>query len=60
MPLIILTRSNDYAVALINAGKAYVCELSAEQAREYRGTLTEPGRNSPFRERSPEENLAEF
>ncbi len=50
----------DYAVALINAGKAYVCELSAEQAREYRGTLTEPGRNSPFRERSPEENLAEF
>lgn len=50
----------EYAVALINAGKAYVCELSAEQAREYRGTLTEPGRNSPFRERSPEENLAEF
>ena len=49
-----------YALELIRAGKAYVCELSADQAREYRGTLTEPGRNSPFRERSAEENLAEF
>ncbi|WP_372862263.1 glutamine--tRNA ligase/YqeY domain fusion protein [Spongiibacter sp.] len=50
----------DYALELIRAGKAYVCELSADQAREYRGTLTEPGRNSPFRERSVEENLTEF
>lgn len=50
----------DWAVHLINTGKAYVCELSAEQMREYRGTLTEPGTNSPYRERSVEENLAEF
>lgn len=50
----------DWAVNLINTGKAYVCELSAEQMREYRGTLTEAGTNSPFRERSVEENLAEF
>ncbi|HKM14802.1 MAG TPA: glutamine--tRNA ligase/YqeY domain fusion protein [Marinospirillum sp.] len=50
----------DWAVHLINTGKAYVCELNAEQMREYRGTLTESGKNSPFRERSVEENLAEF
>ena len=51
---------HDYAVHLIREGLAYVCELSAEQARDYRGTLTEPGRNSPFRDRSVEENLALF
>jgi glutaminyl-tRNA synthetase len=47
----------DWAVVLVEQGDAYVCDLNAEQAREYRGTLTEPGRNSPFRERSIEENL---
>jgi glutaminyl-tRNA synthetase len=45
---------------LIRDGKAFGCDLSAEQQREYRGTLTEPGRNSPFRERSVEENLDLF
>jgi glutaminyl-tRNA synthetase len=50
----------DFAVELINAGKAYVCDLTAEQIREYRGTLTEPGRESPFRGRSVEENLDLF
>lgn len=45
-----------FAVQLIDSGKAYVCDLSADQAREYRGTLTEPGRNSPQRDRSIEEN----
>ena len=47
----------DWAVVLVEQGEAYVCDLSAEQAREYRGTLTEPGKNSPYRERSVEENL---
>ena len=47
----------DWAMFLVEHGKAYVCDLNAEQAREYRGTLTEPGRNSPYRERSVEENL---
>jgi glutaminyl-tRNA synthetase len=47
----------DWAVNLAEQGKAYVCDLNAEQAREYRGTLTEPGRNSPFRDRSVAENL---
>jgi glutaminyl-tRNA synthetase len=47
----------DWAVYLTRQGNAYVCDLSAEGAREYRGTLTEPGRNSPYRERSVEENL---
>ncbi len=47
----------DYAVHLVREGLAYVCDLSPGEAREYRGTLTEPGRNSPFRERSVEENL---
>ena len=42
------------AVKLIKKGKAYVCELSAEEIREYRGTLTEPGKNSPYRDRSIE------
>ena len=50
----------DWAVQLIEKGLAYVCELTAEQIREYRGTLTEPGRNSPFRERSVVENLDLF
>lgn len=50
----------DYAVALIKMGKAYVCSLSADEIREYRGTLTEPGRESPYRNRSVEENLDLF
>ncbi|MBG3852653.1 glutamine--tRNA ligase/YqeY domain fusion protein [Xanthomonas sp. WHRI 8391] len=48
------------AEKLIRDGHAFVCDLSAEQVREYRGTLTEPGRNSPFRERSADENLDLF
>ncbi|MET0230594.1 MAG: glutamine--tRNA ligase/YqeY domain fusion protein [Rhodanobacteraceae bacterium] len=48
------------AEKLVRDGKAFVCDLSAEQTREYRGTLTEPGRNSPFRDRTPEENLDLF
>jgi glutaminyl-tRNA synthetase len=47
-------------VQLIKAGKAYVCDLTADQIREYRGTLTEPGRESPYRNRSIEENLDLF
>ncbi len=50
----------DYAVQLIKQGKAYVCDLSTEEIREYRGTLTEPGRESPYRNRSVEENLDLF
>ncbi len=50
----------DYAVALIKKGKAYVCDLSADEIRAYRGTLTEPGRASPNRDRPVEENLALF
>ncbi|MEH6566693.1 MAG: glutamine--tRNA ligase/YqeY domain fusion protein [Halopseudomonas sp.] len=49
-----------WAIELIKGGKAYVCDLSPEQAREYRGSLTEPGKNSPYRERSVEENLDQF
>ena len=49
-----------YAVLLIKAGKAYVCDLSPEEIREYRGTLTEPGKDSPYRNRSVEENLDLF
>ena len=48
------------ALKLIREGKAYVCDLDAEQMREYRGTLTQPGKNSPYRDRSVEENLALF
>ena len=48
------------AEKLIMKGKAFVCDLTAEQIREYRGTLTEPGKNSPYRERSVEENLKLF
>ncbi len=51
---------HDYAIELIRMGKAYVCDLSAEEIREYRGTLTEPGRNSPDRDRTVEENLDLF
>ena len=48
------------AVKLIKKGKAFVCDLSAEEMRAYRGTLTEPGKNSPYRDRSVEENLELF
>ena len=50
----------DFAVALIKLGKAYVCQLSPDAMREYRGTLTEPGKESPYRNRSIEENLQLF
>jgi len=50
----------EYAVQLIKKGKAYVCDLSSEEIREYRGTLTEPGKDSPYRNRSIEENLGLF
>ncbi|MCL4793709.1 MAG: glutamine--tRNA ligase/YqeY domain fusion protein [Bryobacteraceae bacterium] len=50
----------EWAVQLIKAGKAYVCDLTGEQVREYRGTLTETGRESPYRNRSVEENLDLF
>lgn len=49
-----------FAVKLIEMGKAFVCDLSAEEIRQYRGTLTEPGKNSPYRDRSVEENLELF
>jgi glutaminyl-tRNA synthetase len=49
-----------WAVQLVNAGKAYVCDLSAEEVRQYRGTLNEPGKESPYRNRSVEENLELF
>lgn len=49
-----------WAIELIKSGKAYVCELSPEQAREYRGSLTEAGKNSPFRDRSVDDNLDQF
>jgi len=51
---------HEWAVKLIDTGKAYVCDLSAEEVRQYRGTLTEPGKESPYRNRSVEENLALF
>lgn len=50
----------EYAVELIKSGKAYVCDLSADQVKEYRGTLTEPGKDSPCRDRSVEENIDLF
>ncbi|MBI3586534.1 MAG: glutamine--tRNA ligase/YqeY domain fusion protein [Ignavibacteriales bacterium] len=50
----------EYAVQLIKKGKAYVCDLNADKIREYRGTLTEPGKDSPYRNRSVEENLDLF
>jgi glutaminyl-tRNA synthetase len=49
-----------YAIDLIQAGKAFVCDLSAQEIRDYRGTLTEPGKESPYRNRSAEENLDLF
>ena len=48
------------AVKLIKKGKAYVCDLTADQIREYRGTLKEPGKESPYRNRTVEENLQLF
>ena len=53
-------RLYQFAVQIVKAGKAYVCDLNSDQMREYRGTLTEPGRNSPFRDRTIEENLDLF
>jgi glutaminyl-tRNA synthetase len=53
-------RLHDYAIQLIKEGKAYVCDLNAEEVRQYRGTLTEPGKDSPYRNRSVEENLDLF
>ena len=50
----------EYAIKLIKEGKAYVCDLNADELREYRGTLTVPGKNSPYRDRSVEENLDLF
>ena len=50
----------DWALHLIDEGKAYVCDLSADEARDYRGTLTSPGKNSPYRDRSIAENHALF
>ena len=50
----------DAAVKLIKKGKAYVCDLTAEEIREYRGTLKEPGKNSPYRDRTVDENLKLF
>jgi len=50
----------NYAVQLIEQGDAYVCDLTADEIREYRGTLTEPGKNSPYRDRSIAENLSLF
>jgi glutaminyl-tRNA synthetase len=50
----------EWALQLIRAGKAYVCDLTADEIREYRGTLTEPGRESPYRNRTVEENLDIF
>ena len=49
-----------WAVALIEKGKAYVCDLTVEETRQYRGTLTQPGKESPFRNRSSAENLDLF
>ncbi|MBP7529447.1 MAG: glutamine--tRNA ligase/YqeY domain fusion protein [Syntrophorhabdaceae bacterium] len=49
-----------FAVTLIKKGKAYVCDLNADEIRAYRGTLTEPGKNSPYRDRSVEENIDLF
>jgi len=53
-------RLYDFAIRLIRKGKAYVCDLTADQIREYRGTLTEPGKNSPYRDRTVEENVDLF
>jgi glutaminyl-tRNA synthetase len=50
----------EYAIQLVKKGKAYVCDLSADEIREYRGTLTQPGKDSPYRTRTVEENLRLF
>ena len=50
----------EYAIQMIKKGKAYVCDLNAEQTRQYRGTLTQPGKDSPYRNRTVEENLDLF
>ena len=57
MLLITFEQMYEAAVTLIKKGKAYVCDLTADEIREYRGTLTEPGKESPYRNRSVEENL---
>jgi glutaminyl-tRNA synthetase len=54
------TQMYEYALVLIKKGKAYVCDLNAEQTRQYRGTLTQPGKDSPYRNRSIDENLDLF
>jgi glutaminyl-tRNA synthetase len=54
------SRMHEWALHMIKTGKAYVCDLTADQMREYRGTLTEPGKNSPYRDRTIEENLDLF
>jgi glutaminyl-tRNA synthetase len=54
------SRLHQFAIQLIKSGKAYVCDLSGDEIRAYRGTLTEPGRNSPYRDRSVVENLDLF
>ncbi len=56
----VFDRCYEFAVKLIRDGKAYVCDLSADEMREYRGTLTTPGKESPYRDRSVEENLDLF
>lgn len=53
-------KTYEFAVELIKKGKAYVCDLNGEEMRQYRGTLTEPGKNSPYRDRTVEENLKLF
>jgi len=53
-------RCYEFAIKLIRDGKAYVCDLNADEMREYRGTLSTPGKNSPYRDRSVEENLELF
>ena len=53
-------RLYDFALRLIGMGKAYVCDLSADEIREYRGTLTQPGKESPYRNRTTEESLSLF
>ncbi len=55
-----LKKMYEYAQILIKKGKAYVCDLTPEETREYRGDFTTPGKNSPFRDRLPEENLDLF
>ncbi len=60
MPPTTFRQLYEWAIQLIKAGKAYVCDLSADEIREYRGTLTEPGKESPYRNRSVEESLDLF